>query len=194
MNRDQAYKLIIEMIQSQNLIRHALAVEAIMRALNQYLKKKYPDLPQEEFDEEEWGLVGLLHDADYEIVKEDLSRHTLVTEEKIRPLGASERIITGIKAHHKELKGNRETYLEKAIFAADELSGLIVATSLVQPDKKISSVTVDSVLKKFKEKSFAAGVHRENILTCETELGIPSPDFIGIALKAMQQKASELGL
>lgn len=165
-----------------------------MWALVGELRVMNPQLRDDEFNEEEWGLVGLLHDADYELTKSDLTKHTLVTEEKIRPLGVSERVINGIKAHHKELKGTRETYLEKAILPADELSGLIVAAALVQPDKKLASVTVDSVLRKFKEKSFAAGVHRENILICEKELDISLEEFVKISLEAMQKVADKLGL
>ena len=100
MNRDQAYKLLNEMMTNKNLIRHGLAVEAIMKSLCRYLKEKHPELPESEFDEEEWGIVGMLHDADYEMIEKDPARHTLVTEEKLRPLGVSDRIINGIKAHH----------------------------------------------------------------------------------------------
>lgn len=198
MTRDQAYKLLTEMLKSPNLVKHGLAVEAIMRALCQYLKQTVHDRKQnvsdEEFNEEEWAIVGLLHDADYELVEKDPTRHTLVTEEKLRPLGASDRIINGIKAHHDGIKDSRDNLLEKSVYAADELSGLITAVALVRPDKKLSSVTVESVMKKFPQKSFAAGAKREQILACERELNIPLEEFVGIALKAMQEISSELGL
>lgn len=194
MTRDQALSLVKEMLTNQNLVRHCLAVEAIMRSLARKMQVKHPKVDLREFNEEEWGLVGLLHDADYELTKSDLTKHTLVTEEKIRPFRVSERVINGIKAHHQELKETRETYPEKAILPADELSGLIVAAALVQPDKKLASVTVDSVLRKFKEKSFAAGVHRENILTCEKELDISLEEFVKISLEAMQKVADKLEL
>lgn len=194
MTRDQAYQLMTEMLQSKNLQKHNLAVEAIMRALCKELRIKNQELNSQEFDEEEWGIVGLLHDADYEITGKDLSRHTLVTEEKIKPLGASERIINGIKAHSDAIKPERENYLEKAVFACDELSGLITAAALVRPDKKLDGLTVDSILKRFKEKAFAAGAHREQIMLCETELGIPLPEFVKISLEAMQGVAPALGL
>jgi uncharacterized protein len=148
----------------------------------------------DEFDEDEWGIVGLLHDADYEMTGKDLTRHTLVTEEKIRPLGAGERIINGVKAHSDTIKPIRENYLEKAIYAADELSGLITAVALVHPHKKLDEVKVESVLRRFKEKGFAAGAKREQILKCEDELGISLAEFVTIALKAMQGIAPELGL
>lgn len=184
MTRSEAYKLVEEMIKSPNLRKHALAVEAIMRSL----AKKFGE------DEEEWGIVGLLHDADYELVEKDPKRHTLVTEEKLRPLGVSDRIINAIKAHHNGIKEGRDNNLEKAIYASDELSGLITAVTLVRPDKKLASVTVESVMKKFPEKNFAAGARREQILACESELNIPLKEFVEIALKAMQNISDELGL
>ncbi len=198
MTREEAYKLMTEMIKSSNLRKHGLAVEAIMRALCKYLKERSASqglaLEPEEFEEEEWAIVGLLHDADYELIEKDPSKHTLVTAEKLRPLGASERIINGIKAHHDGIKDSRDNYLEKSVYAADELSGLITACALVRPDKKLSSVTVESVMKKFPQKAFAAGAKREQILACEKELEIPLEEFVAIALKAMQNIATELGL
>lgn len=194
MNRDQAYKLMEEMVKSPNLRKHALAVEQIMRDLCNYLREKHPEDPDEEFDTDEWGIVGLLHDADYELVEKDPKKHTLVTEEKLRPMGVSDRIINGIKAHHDGIKEGRENYLEKAVYASDELSGLITAVTLVRPDRKLSSVTVDSVMKKFKEKSFAAGANREQILACERELDIPLEEFVGLGLESMRKIADKLGL
>ncbi|MBI2596146.1 HD domain-containing protein [Candidatus Daviesbacteria bacterium] len=198
MNRQEAYKLMEEMVKSPNLRKHAMAVEAIMRSLCGFLKERLASkgvpFEPEEFDEEEWGIVGLLHDADYELVEKDPKRHTLVTEEKLRPLGVSERIINGIKAHHEGIKEGRDNFLEKAVYAADELSGLITAVALVRPDKKLSSVTVESVMKKFPEKSFAAGAKREQILACEKELDIPLAEFVKIGLEAMQGISEKLGL
>lgn len=184
MTRQEAYELMTGMIKSTNLRRHGLAVEAIMRAL----AKKFGG------DEEEWGIVGLLHDADYELVEKDPKRHTLVTEEKLRPLGVSEKIINAIKAHHETIKPNRENSLESAVFASDELSGLITAVALVRPDKKLSSVSVDSVMKKFNNKDFAKGALREPIKSCEKELNIPLEEFVKIGLEAMQEISDELGL
>lgn len=194
MKRKDAYELLNEMIKSPNLIRHGLAVEAIMKALSRYLRKKHPDLPEDEFNEEEWGVVGLLHDADYEIVEKDLDKHTLVTEQKLKELGVSERIIQGIKAHHWGIKDTRDNLMEKAVYAADDTSGLITAVALVRPDKKLSSVTVESVMKKFKNKEFAKGANRQQILIGVEELEIPLEEFMEISLKAMQGISDELGL
>ncbi len=194
MTRDEAYNLMTEMLKSKNLQRHGLAVEAIMRGLCKHLKQKHPELPEEEFDEEEWGIVGLLHDADYELVEKDPSRHTLVTAEKLRSLNAPDRIINGIMAHHDGIKQTRDNLMERSVYAADELSGLITAVALVRPDKKLSSISVESVMKKFPQKSFAAGAKREQILACEKELNISLQEFVGIALTVMQGIAQELGL
>ena len=194
MTRSEAYNLMTEMLKSRNLQKHGLAVEAIMRALCEYLKQKHPELSEEEFNEEEWAIVGMLHDADYELVEKDPTRHTLVTAEKLRFINASDRIINGIKAHHEGIKNSRDNLMEKSVYASDELSGLITAVALVRPDKKLSSVTIESVMKKFPQKSFAAGAKIEQILACYKELNIPLEEFTGIALKAMQGISSELGL
>lgn len=194
MNREQAYKLLEEMTKSPNLRKHGLAVEAIMRALCNYLREKHPEVEEQEFDESEWAIVGLLHDADYELVQKDLSKHTLVTEEKLRPLGVSERVINGIKAHHDGIKLGRDNFLEKAVYASDDITGLITAVALVRPDKKLSSVTVESIMKKFDQKTFAAGAKREQIRKGAEELGIPLEEFIAISLKAMQGISGDLGL
>lgn len=194
MNREQAYNLMNSMVQNPNLKKHCLAVEAIMRALAKELQKRYPEIDAKEFNEEEWGVVGLLHDADYELTNKDLEKHTEVIVETLKKMGVGERVINGILAHHPDKKPNRENFLEKAVFCADELSGLITAVALVRPDKKLTSVTVESVLKKFPEKSFAAGVHREHILRCESELGLSLEEFVKIALQAMQGIADQLGL
>lgn len=196
MTRNEAYILMTQMLKSKNLQKHGLAVEAIMRALCKQLKQMYHDRStnENEFNEEEWAIVDLLHDADYELVEKDPTRHTLITAEKLASHNVSDRIINGIKAHHDGIKKSRDNLMEKSVYASDELSGLITAVALVRPDKKLSSVTVESVMKKFPQKSFAAGVNREQILACERELNIPLDKFIEIALKAMQGIADELGL
>ena len=155
MTREEAYKLLTNMMSNKNLIKHGLAVEAIMKALCRYLKNSQMSSDRgifgTEFNEEEWAIVGLLHDADYELIEKDPTRHTLVTEEKLREIGGvSERIINGVKSHHDGIKAGRDNLMESSIYATDELSGLITAAALVRPDKKLSSVTVESVMKRFK--------------------------------------------
>ncbi len=201
--REQAHQMVTEMLPNKNLVKHCLAVEAIMRALCDYLREREKmdsgfhgndSLLDEEFSKEEWGLVGLLHDADYEVTNKDLQTHTDIIVQKLREMEVPERLVQGILAHHPLKRETRDNYMEKSIFAADELSGLITACALVKPDKKLSSLTVESVMKKFKEKSFAAGALRAQILTCEPELGIPLYEFVAISLKAMQNISDELGL
>lgn len=201
MQRQKALELLKEMIKSPNLIRHGLAVEAIMIALCKYLKKR--EIPngsptrsalEDEFNEEEWGIVGLLHDADYELIGKDLEKHTLVTAEKLREIGVSERIIEGVRAHHFGVKPTRDNIMEKAVYCADDTSGLITACALIMPDKKLSSVKLESVVKKFKNPAFASGAKREQIIACEKDLNIPIEEFLGIALRAMQGISEDLGL
>ncbi len=194
MDRKEALQLLYSMLENQNLIRHCLAVEAIMRKLSKKMKEMHPELPEEDFDEEEWGLVGLLHDADYEVTNKDLQTHTDIIVSKLKQMGISPRIINGILGHHELKKPIRENYLEKGIYAVDELSGLITACALVRPDKKLASLSVESVMKKFKQKEFAAGALRHQIIKCEDDLGISLEEFVKIALEAMQGVSADLGL
>jgi uncharacterized protein len=211
MKREDAWKVLNEMMENKNLIRHGLAVEAIMKALCREMQSRHSGLsrinledsgvvvppPQNDngndFDEEEWGVVGLLHDADYEVIEKDPERHTLVTEEKLRPLGVSDRIINGIKAHHDHIKPTRDNLMEKAVYAADDTSGLITAVALVK-DRKLANVTVANLLKKFKQPNFAAGAKREQMTKGAEELGISMDELLEISLKAMQNISDELGL
>lgn len=143
-------------------------------------------------DENIWGLVGLLHDGDYEQTKADMANHSILMAQWVKDLGETDEILlNGILTHGRQKPVSQ---MDWSLFCCDELTGLIVATALVQPDKKLSGVTVEKVLDKFKTKSFAAGAKREDIVLCESELNIPLPEFIGIALKAMQGISSELGL
>lgn len=195
MTRDEAYQLMTEMIKNKNLQKHGVAVEAIMKALCKELRVKSSEVRDEEFNEGEWAIVGLLHDADYELIDKDPKQHTLVTEKMLRERGfENERVINAIKAHHDGIKDSRDNLMEISVYAADELSGLITAVALVRPDKKLSSVDVNSVMKKFKQANFAAGANREQILACERELNIPLEEFIGIGLKSMQEISDDLGL
>jgi len=199
MNRNGALKILSELGNSPNMVKHALACEAAMRALARKLITQNSELKTVE---DEWGIVGLLHDADYEATDKLLERHTDLVTEKLQALRTKQEIIDAIRGHCD--KAPRETAAAKAIYAADELTGLIVATALVMPDptspelrgagKKLSQVTVKSILKKFKDKSFAKGANREQIKTCETELNIPLPEFCQIVLKSMQEISNDLGL
>lgn len=190
MTREAAYEILCSFVKNPNLIRHHLACEAAMRAI--YLELAHDQAKKE--DEERWGIVGLLHDADYELTKDEPSQHTLVLEEKIGALVPPD-IMQAIKAHnwhHNDVKP--ETPMDWAMYSCDELTGLITATALVTPNKKLATVTVESVTKKFNTKSFAKGADREQIKTCEEKLGIGLTDFTSLILSSMQQIAPELGL
>jgi len=181
--RDDAMQLLREYTQNPNLIKHALAVEAAMRAY----ARRFGE------DEETWGMVGLLHDFDYERYP-DLADHPFRGVEILRERGWPEAIIGGVLAHAEHTGEPRDTLMKKAIFAVDELTGLVVATALVRPDKKLASVKVKSVTKKMKDKSFAASVKRDDIIKGAQELGIELAEHIGVVLEAMQGIADDLGL
>lgn len=194
MTKDEALDILEDLKNSPNMVKHGLACGHAMRALCDYLLKKLPEkvVHREPFDPEEWEIVGILHDADYEITNKSIELHTQETSKKLKEAGADVRVIDAIKGHADKAK--RETYMAKAIYAADELTGLIVAAALVQPEKKLKSLSVESVLRKFKDKSFAAGASRDQIKTCESQLNIPLEEFTSIILKSMQENSKELGL
>lgn len=145
-------------------------------------------------NEEKWGLAGLLHDIDYEKVKNDLSQHSLVGAKMLEDLGVETDICKAVKCHNEAHGILPETPMEKSLFVSDPLTGLIVASALVLPSKKIADLTVENVLNRFGEKSFAKGANREIIGKCETLLGLKLEEFIGIGLKAMQSISDALGL
>ena len=194
MTKDNALKILEEFGNSPNMVKHAIACGFVMRALYEHLSSRpsVPSVSSEPRDPSDWEIVGLLHDADYESTNKSLDLHTEETTKKLKEIGADQTVIDAIRGHCD--KAPRDTLMAKAIYAADELTGLIVACALVQPDKKLKSVSVWSVLKKFKDKSFARGASRDQIKTCETELNIPLEEFVSITLKSMQEKAGELGL
>ncbi|MBD3289836.1 HDIG domain-containing protein [candidate division KSB1 bacterium] len=181
MDREEAYKLAKSRFKNKNLFKHVLAVEAVMRELAVHLKE----------DEDKWGLAGLLHDLDYEETVDDPDRHTLVTEQILEDFDVDEEIITAIKCHND--KAPRESNFGKAIYAADPVTGLIVAAALMHPDKKLRSIDVPFILRRFKEKRFAMGANREQIKTC-SEIGLDLDTFLDISLRAMQKIDRELGL
>jgi len=187
MNRDQALELLHKNMQNQNLRRHCYPVEVVMRALAKHFGE----------NEEKWGIVGLLHDGDYEKTKETPDKHTLLMFDWLKKEGEKDKdILNAILSHNYSHTGQNPpgTKLEWSLYCCDELTGLIVAVTLVRPTKKLSDVTVENILDKWNQKSFAGGVDRTQIEKCEKELGIPLPDFIKIALTAMQGIAVDLGL
>lgn len=184
MNRDEAIKLIKEKLNDNNLVYHSISVGAIMKGVAKYLGE----------DENKWELCGVLHDIDYSETKDDPNKHSLVGAEYLKNLGFDDEFTNAVASHNERHKIGRESPLAKALYASDPLSGLIVATALVMPDKKINSVKLSSAMKKFKTKEFARGADREQIKTCESELNIPLEKFIEIALESMKEIGEEIGL
>ena len=190
MTRDEAYQFVQDHIKNQNLVKHHLAAEAAMKAIYRYTHPKNPD----PVEEERWGMVGLLHDADYEMTKDDPKRHTLELE-KLIGSKLDEDQMHAIKAHNWAGTGVEPVNaMDWAIYCCDELTGLIIAATLVHPDKKLSSVTVDFIKNRFNDPSFAKGATRTQITPCEEHLGITLDTFIEIVLKSMQNISVELGL
>ncbi len=183
MNRDDIIASIEANVENQNLIKHMLATEAIMRALARHFGE----------DEEEWGLTGLIHDIDVEHSEEDMSRHGKLGAHLAEQLGCTETMCHAVLAHNEELGISRKTLLDKALYCADPLTGLITAGALIRPDKKLAELSVKSLKKRFKEKSFAAGANREQIALC-SEIDIELEEFIGIGLEAMKGISDDLGL
>jgi uncharacterized protein len=193
MSRDEAYQLLIKYLKNKNLIKHSLAAEASMRAIYRHLT---PKIGQNPIDEEKWDITGLLHDIDYEVAQESnqLNQHGKLLFEN-GEIKLPEDIEHAIRAHNFTMTGtDPESQMDWAITACDQLTGLITACALVRPDKKLASVTVESVQKKFGQKAFAAGANRESILLCESKLNIPIRQFIEIVLTAMQGISDQLGL
>ena len=181
--REQAQAILDEWTKNRNLRKHAYAVEAAMRAYARRLGE----------DEDRWGVLGLLHDFDYERypTAED---HPSKGADYLRQQGFPEELIDGVLAHAEHTGVERDTAMKKAIFAVDELTGLIVAVALVRPSKKLADVTVESVLKKWPDKRFAAGVDRQLVEQGAEELGVPLEEHIAEVLAAMQGIADALGL
>lgn len=183
-SRDEALVLLKNHITNENLIKHCLATEAIMRKLAERLGE----------DIEDWGLVGLMHDLDFEQTKNEPERHTLVTADILLQKGVAEDYVKAIIAHNERVPGSqRSSALEHLLSAAENITGLIVACALVMPDKKLKSVQGSSIKKRMKEKAFARNVDRSAIMECE-QAGIPLEEFIELSLKAMQEINEQLGL
>lgn len=187
MNRDEALKIVEEGVTNRNIIKHMLATEAVMRALAEKLEPEKIN---------EWGLSGLLHDGDYrdDVVHE---RQGIQIAEWVEEKGfsLSDEIKHAMAAHNcSNTKIMPQSKMDWSLFCCDSLTGLIIACALVLPDKKLADVKVESVLKKFRTPSFAAGTRREDIKACEEHLGLPLEEFVKISLEAMQRISDQLGL
>lgn len=185
MTREEAWKLVTEYVQSPRLRNHLLAVEACMR----YFAAHYGE------DEETWGVIGLLHDFDYERYPNPPD-HPLQGERILAELGVPEDIRYTICSHADSVADRypRQSLRDRVLYAVDELSGFVVATALVRPSKSIHDVDVAAVRKKMKDKRFAAGVSREDVVRGAQELGIDLDELIGMVIAALQAAAGPLGL
>lgn len=186
MNREQAWAIVTEFTQSETLRRHMLAVETAMRAY----------APRFGGDPDVWGVVGLLHDFDYERYPDvAVAGHPVVGSGILRDRGVDEGIITAILAHAPEITGVQPSSpMEKTLMAVDELTGFLIAVALVRPSKSILDVELASVRKKWKDKLFAAPVNRQEIEHWAAEIGQPLDEHIQVVLAAMKADADKLGL
>lgn len=185
MDRGNALGLLGEYVKNENMLKHCLASEAVMRSLARELKQ----------DEAKWALAGLLHDLDVELTDADLAVHGRETVRILNEHGIDPEIVDAIRLHNEEaFRGEkRSTLFQHALAAGETVTGLITATALVYPDKRLSSVKASSVVKRMKEKAFARSVNREIILECE-KLGMDLPRFVELSLAAMRGISDDLGL
>ncbi len=182
MNRNEAFQLVVEKIGEGNLLKHIISVEALMRRLAEHFAE----------DVERWGLVGLLHDLDYAVTAEAPEKHTFITSEW---LGAYPEIDDAMK-YAIQCHADHQPCLSRmdwALYAADPTTGLLTAAALMHPTRKIAEVQVSSVMKRFKDKRFAAGARRDAISKC-SELGLTLEEFFGLSLDGMRRIGAELGL
>lgn len=183
LNREEAYKLVKKNIKQRNLVKHCLAVEAVMKGLANYFNK----------DEEKWALAGLLHDIDYEQTADDPEKHSIIGAEMLDKIGLDQDIVYAVKVHNGIHGLPRKSLMDKALYASDPLTGLIVAAALIHPDKKLRSIDPEFVIKRYGEKSFARGADREVIAAC-TEMDLEIDKFITLVLESMQNISDDLGL
>jgi putative nucleotidyltransferase with HDIG domain len=181
MNRQDAQALLTTHLKNKNLVKHCLSVEVCMRAMAARLGG----------DPESWGLAGILHDLDYELTEKSPDLHTTETVKILDPLGLAPEVIHAIQAHAGRVPC--ESDIDWAIYSIDPLTGLIIAAVLMHPTKKIKNVDLEFIQRRYKEKSFARGAHREEIEKC-SQLGLGLDEFIDICLKAMQGIEADLGL
>jgi len=182
--RETALSLLHEHVKNEKMIFHCLASEAVMKGLARKLGR----------DEAKWGMAGLLHDLDVEVTHAETAVHGTQTEMLLKDYEVDDDILDAIRMHNECSSGKeRSTEFQYALAAGETITGLIFATTYVYPDKKLSSVKPKSVVKRMKEKMFAATVKRENILECE-KIGIPIDEFAGLSINALLPIAAEIGL
>lgn len=183
MNREKALNELKKRVLNKNLLKHMYATEAIMRKLAQHFNE----------DVEKWGLAGLMHDIDYDETGDSPEKHGMVGAEILESLGFDQDICYAVKVHNDFHGLERKSKMDKALYASDPMTGLIVAAALISPTKKLADIDKQFVLNRFGEKSFARGANREQIMSCK-ELGLSLEEFIELSLEAMKEISKELGL
>ena len=181
MERAEALALVRDKAEKETTVRHLISVEGVMRRLARHFGE----------NEDTWGLVGLFHDLDQDQTHDDAGRHAYQAAEWLREAGVEERIVNGVLAHAHE--SYRTDQMSQAVVHADAVAGLLVAAALVRP-QKAEGMKVSSVKKKLKEKAFAPGVNREEIVEAEDRLGLPLDEFISLGIEGLQSVAAEIEL
>ncbi|RCW45678.1 MULTISPECIES: HD domain-containing protein [unclassified Halanaerobium] len=183
MKREEALNLMKENIKQKNLQKHCLAVEAVMGRLAEYFDQ----------DKEKWKLAGLLHDIDYEETADEPEKHSLIGADMLGEMGIEDDIVEAVRAHNGMHELPRNTLMAKALYASDPLTGLIVASALIHPDKKLSALDTEFIMNRYGENSFAKGADRDVIASCK-EMDLELEEFIELSLEGMQNISDELGL
>lgn len=196
MSRDEAIKLIEEHVQNKNIIKHMFATEALMGGVYDELKSRGKTKEELGGTREEWTMAGLLHDGDYcEDVPTEKQGVQIAEWAKEKEFEIPGNVCQAMAAHNREnTRIEPQNLMDWTIFIGDSLTGLIVAAALVLPTKKLDDLTVESVLKRFKEKSFAKGTRREDLLLCQEKIGLSFEEFVSLCLRSMQAISKDLGL
>src|SRR3989344_2712758 len=194
LNIETATNLLHEKMKNKNLRRHCYAVGKVLHAYHDFYEREDRDV--DSLSANELEIVGLLHDSDYEITKDDWSLHTVMLLEWLKDYEVKDEMLNVFRSHNTKITNlrNPETLLECTLECSDELTGFIVAVALVMPGKNLDEVTVERVLKRFKQKEFARAVDRSQIMQCVEKVNVPVDKFVEIALDAMKQNSELLGL
>ena len=194
LNIETATNLLHEKMKNKNLRRHCYAVGKVLHAYHDFYEREDRDV--DSLSANEWEIVGLLHDSYYEITKDDWSLHTVMLLEWLKDYEVKDEMLNVFRSHNTKITNlrNPETLLEWTLECSDELTGFIVAVALVMPGKNLDEVTVERVLKRFKQKEFARAVDRSQIMQCVEKVNVPVDKFVEIALDAMKQNSELLGL
>lgn len=181
-SREESFELLNKYLKNENLIKHSLAVEAILKEMAKKLRE----------DEELWAVTGLLHDLDYEYAKENPEKHATLTAQILEGLVPKD-TVNAIKSHnYQHTMQTPDTSLDKSLIAADAVSGLVIATALIVPSKKLSNVELKTLINKFKDTSFAKGCNRKKIALC-IDVGMEIDGFLELSLHAMKRISDNLG-